>query len=481
MDILDLDLQSIQEVRSLISKAKKAQMEFSYYSQSEVDEIVRCMAELAYIKAEHLAEIAVLETGFGRYEDKIIKNKFASRRVYESIKSIKTVGIIREDKKEKIMEIATPVGIIAALVPSTNPTSTTIFKTLIALKSGNAIIFSPHPSAKNCIKETAELLRDIAEKLGAPEGLISCMGIPTIEGTAELMKLSSMVLATGGSAMVKAAYSSGTPALGVGPGNVPAFIERSADIPKAVKNIIYSKTFDNGTICASEQAIVTENCIKNLVKEELVRQGCHFVHGENMARLAQLIQKPTGGLNPKIVGQSAEKIASMASIDVPSGTKVLICEQSGVGIDYPFSLEKLSPILAFYSEDDWKKACERCIELLKYGGIGHSLVIHSNNEEVIKEFALKKPVSRILVNTPSSQGAIGATTNLFPSLTLGCGTIGGNATSDNIGPLNLINIRRVAYGVSEDKDIDIGNIEEVSIDNIVKLVIDRLYKEYKIS
>lgn len=474
MKIVDSDLMSIQEVRMLVQKAKEAQKEFSTFSQAEIDEIVRCMAEIAYSNAEHLADLAVKETGFGKYEDKVIKNQFASKKLYESIKDMKTIGIIKEDKEKKIIEIGTPVGVIAGLVPSTNPTSTAIFKILISVKSGNAIILSPHPSAKGCIMEATNIMKDVAEKLGAPEGLISCMTMPTAEGTAELMKLSSLILATGGSAMVKAAYSSGTPALGVGPGNVPAFIERSADIPLAVKRILDSKTFDNGTICASEQAIVTENCIKKEVQKELVRQGAYFVYGHDMEKLARLVVKPDGRLNPKIVGQPAEKIAAMAGITVPPGTRVIVCEQAGVGKDYPFSIEKLSPILAFYSEEDWHKACERCIELLKNGGLGHSLVIHSRDENVIREFALKKPVSRMLINTPSSQGAIGATTNLFPSLTLGCGAIGGSATSDNVGPMNLINIRRVAYGVLEAEDLQDNKKEDIDIDKIVKLVLERL-------
>lgn len=477
MEIVDGDLKSIQEVRTLVQKARIAQQEFASFDQAEINEIVRCIAEVSWSNAEYLADLAVKETGFGKYEDKVIKNRFASRKLYESIKDMKTIGVINEDKDRKIIEIGTPVGVIAGLVPSTNPTSTAIFKALIAVKSGNAIILSPHPSAKGCIMEAVNIMKDMAEKLGAPEGLISCMSFPTAEGTAELMRLSSLILATGGYAMVKAAYSSGTPALGVGPGNVPAFIERSADIPKAIKRILDSKTFDNGTICASEQAIVTEDCIKKDVKKELVRQGAHFVYGDDLEKLAQLIIKPNGGLNPRIVGQPAERIAAMAGIDVPKDTKVLVCEQAGVGRDYPFSIEKLSPILAFYSEEDWHKACERCIELLKHGGLGHSLVIHSRDESVIREFALKKPVSRMLINTPSSQGAIGATTNLLPSLTLGCGAAGGSATSDNVGPMNLINIRRVTYGVLEAEDLRGGKEDGLNIDNIVKLVLERLSKE----
>ncbi|HYE82878.1 MAG TPA: acetaldehyde dehydrogenase (acetylating) [Clostridia bacterium] len=484
MEVKDISLLSVQEARTLVDRARKAQQKFSQYSQEEVDEITRCTAEIAEREAERLARLAVDETGFGVYEHKIVKNRFASRIVYESIKDLRTVGIINEDKESRIMDIATPVGVIAALVPCTNPTSTAIFKTLIAIKSGNAIVFSPHPSALKCIMETVSVLRDIACKVGAPEDLISCMSVPTLEGTEELMKLSSIILATGGSAMVKAAYSSGVPALGVGPGNVPAFIERSADIPLAVKRILAGKTFDNGTICSSEQSVVTENCIKDAVRKELAEQGAYFVEGRDMELLAKLVQKPGGGLNSKIVGQSAVRLSEMAGIKVPYGTRALICEQAGVGKDYPFSMEKLSPILAFYSEENWQKACERCIELLKYGGMGHTLVIHSNNEKVIKEFALRKPVSRVLINTPSSLGAIGATTKLVPSLTLGCGTLGGSATSDNISVMHLINIRRAACGIKEAEELVPAQDEGLSgmnIDRITSLVLRRLKDLYKLS
>ena len=473
----ELIQQSIQEAGTLVDKARKAQAEFSQFSQEEVDEITRCTAEIAERESERLARMAVDETGFGVYEHKIVKNRFASRTVYESIKDIRTVGIINEDKERRILEIATPVGVIAALVPCTNPTSTVIFKTLIALKSGNAIVFSPHPSALGCILETVATLKEIAHKAGAPEDLISCMSVPTLEGTAELMRLSSLILATGGSAMVKAAYSSGVPALGVGPGNTPAFIERSADIPMAVKRILDGKTFDNGTICSSEQAVITEDCIKTEVKKELVRQGAYFVEGDDMKRLAALIQKPGGGLNPRIVGQPALKLAEMAGIKVNAGVRVLVCEQLGVGRDYPFSMEKLSTILAFYSEENWQRACERCIELLKYGGMGHTLSIHSNNEKVIREFALRKPVSRVLINTPASLGAIGASTSLVPSLTLGCGTLGGSATSDNVSVMHLINIRRAVYGTKEAEELIPQRPEmlsEADIERITGLVLERL-------
>ncbi|WP_083490391.1 acetaldehyde dehydrogenase (acetylating) [Caloramator mitchellensis] len=476
---MDRDLISIQEARDLVRRAKEAQFKLSNLSQKELDEIVRSMAEEAYQNSERLAKMAVEETGFGKYEDKIIKNKFASKIVFESIKEVKTVGILKNDDINKILEIGVPIGIIAALIPSTNPTSTTIYKALIAIKSGNAIVFSPHPAAARCILETAKILEKAAIKSGAPEGIIGCLQNPTLEATNELMKNKdvALILATGGSAMVRAAYSSGKPALGVGPGNVPAFIERTADIPLSVKRIIESKTFDNGTICASEQAIVTENCIKEKVKEELILQGGYFLDEEEARKVAKVLVNPCGGLNPRIVGQPAIKIAQMAGLEIPDNIKVLIKEEKGVGKEFPFSMEKLSPILAFYTEENWEKACEKCIEILNFGGLGHTLVIHSNNEEVIMEFALKKPVSRLLINTSASQGAIGATTNLQPALTLGCGSIGGSSTSDNIGPLHLINIRRIAYGIRETNEIfSNSNEDKVDLDYLKKLIINEINK-----
>ncbi|SHJ49418.1 acetaldehyde dehydrogenase [Geosporobacter subterraneus DSM 17957] len=476
----DRDLRSIQQARDLVLASKAAQRSFAEFDQVSIDRIVGAMAAAAEKASDRLAKMAAEETGFGRYEDKIIKNLFASKAVYEYIKDMKTIGIIREDKEEKIVEIGSPVGVIAAMIPSTNPTSTTIYKALIALKAGNGIVFSPHPAAVKCTMEAAALLHEAALQAGAPEGLIGCMDLPTMEGSRELMAHQdvALILATGGSALVKAAYSSGTPALGVGPGNVPAYIEGSADIPMAVKRIFESKTFDNGTICASEQAVITEKGIEERVREEIIKQGGYFLRGEEISRVAAVIQKPGGGLNSKIVGQSAKTIAAMAGISVPEETRVLLCEQKGVGKDYPFSMEKLSPILAFYVEEDWHRACERCIELLNYGGLGHSLVIHSNNEAIIREFALKKPVYRILVNTSSSHGAIGATTSLAPSLTLGCGTIGGSATSDNVSPMHLINKKRMVYGIREVEDLKskAKGLDERDLEYITRLVLEQLKK-----
>ena len=451
---LDKDLASIQEARDLVRKAKAAQAVLAEMDQQQVDRIVASMARPAEKAARPLAQMAVKDTGFGREEDKVVKNLFAARTVYGSIKDKKTIGVIHEDREKKMLEVAIPVGVVAGLVPSTNPTSTTIFKALISVKAGNALIVSPHPSALNCIGEAVRILNAAAVEAGAPDGLVTMMTIPTIGGTAELMKMSNMIIATGGSAMVKAAYSSGTPALGVGPGNVPAYIERTADIPNAVRRIIASKTFDYGTICASEQSVVTESCIRDEVIAQFKRQGGYFVSGEEQKKLEAIIRRPGAEtVNPRIVGRSARDIAALAGISVPGDTKVILCEQDGVGKNYPFSIEKLSPLLAFYTEPDWQHACERCLELLRYGGIGHSLSLHTNNPELVRTFVLKKPVSRLLVNTGSTQGGIGATTGISPSFTLGCGAVGGSATSDNVTVHHLYQIRRAAYGLIEPEDV----------------------------
>ncbi|WML55291.1 acetaldehyde dehydrogenase (acetylating) [Neobacillus sp. PS3-12] len=485
MEVWDKDLVSIQETRNLIAKAKKAQKQFSQFSQEQIDRVVKKMTEAAELAADSLAKQAHEETGFGKWQDKVVKNKFASTTVYNHMKEIKTVGILKDDHENRIMEVAVPVGIIAGLIPSTNPTSTTIYKALISLKAGNAIIFSPHPTAKNCILETVKVLTDAALGAGAPEGIIGCISNPTLQATNELMKHKdvSLILATGGEAMVKAAYSSGTLAIGVGPGNGLAFIEKSANIPLAVKRIIDSKTFDNGVICASEQSIVVETESKDQVITELKRQGAYFLSKEDSEKLGKWLLRSNGTMNPQIVGKSAKVIGELAGITIPEGTKILISEQNSVSKTNPYSREKLAPILAFYCEENWEKACERCMELLYNEGKGHTLIIHSNNEEIIKEFALKKPVSRMLVNTPGALGGIGGATNLVPALTLGCGAVGGSSTSDNIGPLNLINIRRVAYGLREIEDLrgtqsaaPVQEISETDVENVIRNLLQQLIR-----
>ena len=446
--MVDKDLLSIQEARALVRAARKAQPEFAQLSQERVDEVVKAVAEAAAAQAEVLANLAVEDTGFGRAQDKKIKNILASEKVYACIKDMKTIGVLHSDAATKVVEIAVPVGVIAGIVPSTNPTSTVIYKSLIALKSGNAIVFTPHPSARNCIAKTVEVIQGALRGCHVSPDLVSSISMPSIEGTNELMKISDLILATGGPGMVKAAYSSGTPALGVGAGNVPAYIERSADIEDAVSKIMSSKTFDNGTICASEQSIVTESCIADKVRATLEAQGGYFLTGEKLEKVKRVMERGNGSMNPAIVGRDALSIAHVAGIDVPAGTRLLISDEKGVGPKYPFSKEKLTALLGFYVVEDWHEACELCTALLHNGGVGHSLSIHSRNEEVIREFGLKKPVSRMLVNTPSTQGAVGISTGLFPSFTLGCGAVGGSATSDNVTPLNLMNVRRVAYDLN---------------------------------
>ncbi|MGE5702936.1 MAG: aldehyde dehydrogenase family protein, partial [Clostridia bacterium] len=382
--------------------------------------------------------------------DKTTKNLFAARDVYEAIKDMKTVGIIAKDEGKQVWEVAQPVGIIAGIVPSTNPTSTIIFKSLIALKARNAIVFSPHPTAARCCQETADIMRQAAEQAGAPPGLIHCINKPTLAATNELMrhKLTDLILATGGTPMVKAAYSSGKPAYGVGPGNVPVYIHPSANIPAAVRRIIQSKTFDNGTICASEQALVVDASIKRQVKSELISQGAYFLDDHEKQRVAAIILI-NGSLNAGLVGRSPEAIAELAGISIPQGTRVLIAEEELVGKAYPFSVEKLSPILAFYTVADWQEGCQRCMELLDLGGLGHTLGLHCEELSVIEAFALQKPASRIVVNSGTTFGGIGATTGIQPSMTLGCGSFGNNITTDNIGPQHLLNIKRVAFGIRE--------------------------------
>lgn len=443
---LDKDLLSIQEVRDLCRKAKEAQLEFKHYTQSQVDKIVNAMAVAAYDAREKLAKIAVDETGFGNVQDKITKNIFSSKYVYESIKDLRTVGIVNSYENGKIIEIAEPMGVVAALIPSTNPTSTMIYKALISVKTRNAIVASPHPAAVKCTLEATRILEEAAVREGAPRGLISCLSNPTMEGTNELMrdKNVAVILATGSSGMVKAAYSSGKPAYGVGPGNVPAFIERTANIKKAVADIFTGKTFDNGVLCSSEQAIVCDRPIREKVIEECKRNGGYFMNAEEKKMLEKILVVD-GRINPEIVGRSAPVIAQKAGFSVPPNTRVLICELNSVGKHEPLSMEKLSPILAFYTEEGWLNACHRCIEILEFGGLGHTLSIHSNDKDIIMKFALEKPTFRILVNTVAALGAVGYTTALSPSMTLGPGTIGGSIISENVTAKHLMNYKKLAF------------------------------------
>jgi acetaldehyde dehydrogenase (acetylating) len=447
MPLKDKDLFSVQQARSLASRAREAQQVLAGFSQEQVDRIVAAMAAGARDEAERLARLAHEETGFGNVKDKTLKNLFCAVDVHASIRDMRTVGILREDPARRVVEIAEPMGVVAAVIPSTNPTSTAIYKALISVKARNACVMSPHPAAERCILEAMKAMHAPAVAAGLPADALASMTAVTLEGTQELMRHrdTGVILATGGVGLVRAAYSSGRPAYGVGPGNVPAYIERSADVPKAVRDVIAGKTFDNGTLCSSEQSIVCDEVIKDQVVAEVKANGGYFLAETEIAAVSRVVVTPQRLANPEIVGKPATFIAEKAGLRVPPETRVLVAPLAGVGRDYPLSCEKLSPVLAFYVVKDWHEGCERCLQLLRFGGTGHTLGIHSRDDAVIREFALKKPVYRIVVNTQTAMGATGYTTGLAPSMSLGCGAYAGNITSDNITPLHLINIKRLAY------------------------------------
>ena len=444
----DKDLSARQEARILAKQAATAQETLGKMSQTQLDAIVQAVADAFETQAEPLAEQAVRETGFGNAGDKTVKNRFASRHVWEAIRSMKTVGVLMEDPVEKLWEVGVPVGVIAAIVPSTNPTSTVCYKAMIALKAGNAIVFSPHPKALKCTLAAARIVAEAAERAGAPKGSVGCLTIPSLDGCRELMGAEQvrLILATGGPAMVKAAYSSGKPAIGVGAGNGPAYIHRSANVERAVSCILRSKDFDHGTVCASEQSIIVEKSMEQAVRQEAKKQGFYFMSTDEAGRLAKLLFRPTGALNPDIVGRPAAKLAEMAGFPVPAGTRILVAREQEAGPTRPYSMEKLCPVLAFFVMDSEDAVLDKVVEVLSHEGSGHTFAIHAEDETVIRKFALRVPVSRFLVNTPAALGGIGATTGLFPALTLGCGAVGGSSSSNNISPLDLINIRRVAWG-----------------------------------
>lgn len=443
----DKDLAARQEARLLCRQAEQAQKLLFGMNQQALDRIVEGIAREFSAAAVELAELACRETGFGNPEDKITKNRFASLTVAQRIRDMKTVGVLKESEAEKLWEVGVPVGVIAAIVPSTNPTSTVCYKALIALKSGNAIVFSPHPKAVECTLRAARIVAAAAEKAGAPAGCVSCLSLASMAGCQELMAAEQvkLILATGGPGMVRAAYSSGKPAIGVGAGNGPAYIHHSADIPKALARIARSKSFDYGTVCASEQSIIVEKRSEQAVREEAARQGFYFMDTQEAGQLAKLLFRPNGSLNPEIVGKPAPKLSEMAGFSVPGGTKILVAREQEAGPTRPYSMEKLCPVLAFFVMDSEDAVLEKAIEVLTHEGSGHTFALHAEDREVVKKFALKIPVSRFLVNTPAALGGIGATTGLFPALTLGCGAVGGSSSSNNIGPMDLINIRRVAW------------------------------------
>jgi acetaldehyde dehydrogenase (acetylating) len=443
----DRDLASISEARILARAARQAQSALAELSQQQIDAIVTAMADAVTLHAEALARLAVEETGYGVVADKVQKNLFASRQVYEFIKPIKTVGVVNRDEARRIVEIAEPFGVVAAVVPSTNPTSTAIYKILISIKARCAIVISPHPAAARCITRVAEIMAEAAARAGAPAGSIGWMKTVTLEGTQELMKVRevAVILATGGMGLVRAAYSAGKPAYGVGPGNAPCYIERTADLRKAVSDIVIGKTFDNGVLCSSPNSVVVDESVAEEVRREFVAQGAHFLDAAEQDALAKALVTPQRLPNPALVGKPAIYIAGQVGLKVPDGTRVLIAPLTGVGRDFPLSIEKLCPVLSYYVVKDWREGCERCIEILRYGGMGHTMSIHSKNEDVILQFGLRKPAYRICVNTPTTHGSIGLTTGLDPAMTLGCGGWGGNITSDNISPKHLLNLKRLAY------------------------------------
>jgi acetaldehyde dehydrogenase (acetylating) len=450
LDLRDRDLISLQQARDLVARAAVAQRCFAAFSQEQVDAVVEACASAAADSAEDLARRAVEETGFGNVADKTTKNLLASTRVAQAIRGMRTVGILREDADRGIVEVASPVGVVAAVVPSTNPTSTAIYKTLISLKAQNAIVLSPHPSAIRAICETAAVLSRAATAAGAPDDLIGCMQETTFAGTRELMshRQTGVILATGGTGLVRAAYGSGKPAYGVGPGNVPSFIERSADVGKAVADIFAGKTFDYGTICSSEQAMVVDESLSEAALEECRKQGAYFLSAGEIEKVGTLVFLPgSNAANTAIVGRPATLIAERAGINVPPETRVLIArlQPSQVGREFPLSAEKLSPILAFYSVADLEAGIALCRRLLEFGGMGHTCSIHSRDDAAIRRFGQSMPAFRVCVNTSAVHGSIGYSTNLFPAMTLGCGAPGGNITSDNIGPQHLMNVKRIAW------------------------------------
>ena len=468
---MDKDLAARQEARLLCRQSEKAQKILRTFSQEQLDKIVEAVASAFSASGRELAEMAVRETGFGNVNDKMAKNRFASERVAEAVRGMRYMGILKEDAQEKIWEIGVPVGVIGAIVPSTNPTSTVCYKAIIALKSGNTIVFSPHPKALACTLKAVEIVAGAAEKAGAPAGSVSCLTMGSMAGCQELMSAPEvrLILATGGPAMVKAAYSSGKPAIGVGAGNGPAYIHRSADVKAALNMIRKSKTFDNGTVCASEQSIIVEKDMEEAVCREAKALGFYFMSEAEANALAKLLFKGNGALSPDVVGKEAEKLAKMAGFSVPNGTKVLMAREEEAGPTRPYSMEKLCPVLAFYVMESEDAVLRKVQQVLDHEGAGHTFAIHCQERAVIEKFALQVPVSRFLVNAPAALGGIGAATGLFPALTLGCGAVGGSSSSNNISPRDLINIRRVAWGQEKENQVD-GDLVEL----LARKILERL-------
>jgi len=442
-------LASIEEVRAKVEQTYLAWTRYRHFSQEQVDAVVEAVSGAARTHAARLAEMAVAETGYGNARDKLAKNMLAAETLPQRMRSMHTLGVLNEDREQGIVEIGEPMGVIAAILPTTNPTSTAIYKTLIALKSGNGIVLSPHPRARACTCETAALLAAAAEQAGAPEGIVGCIGGSTIESTTELMRhrRTAVILSTGGSGIVRAAYSSGKPAFGVGPGNVPVLVDVSADIGHALENIIRGKTFDYGTLCSSEQTVVAERSLRDRMLAEFRARKAHLCDAGQTAALERLLFTKDFAICPDCVGQPASKMARMAGFTVPDDTPVLLVELGGIGKEHPLSAEKLTTVLGLYFVEHFDAALAACEAVLHFGGLGHTCGIYSSDDQRTREYARRMPAFRVVANSPTSLGSTGATTNLFPAMTLGCGAVAGNSTSDNVGPLHLVNIKRLDYGV----------------------------------
>jgi len=441
----DTDLAAQQEARDAVEAAHRAFSIVANMGQTEIDTICQAMSSAALREAGRLGQMAYEETGFGKPDDKREKNRFAAEDVWNYFKGLKTVGVISDS--EGIVEIASPRGVVAAIIPSTNPTSTAIFKIIIAIKSRNTIVLSPHPSAAKCIAETARIMTEAGVANGLPVDAIKCLTLSTIEGTEALMKHrnTAVILATGGTGLVRAAYSSGKPAFGVGPGNVPVFIEASANVEKAVNDILTSTCFDNGTICASEQSVVVDQSVATQVRDQFNKQGGHFLNAADAETVGKLLVTPQRTLNPAIVGKSAAHIANLAGISIPDGTRCLLADCAGVGRNFPWSIEKLSPTLGFFVVKGVEEGANRCLEILRFGGMGHTAGMHTQDRAAAIRYGELMPAARVIINSPTTHGAIGFSTDLTPSMTLGCGSWGGNVTSDNVSPIHLIDVKRVAF------------------------------------
>ncbi len=486
----DKDLISIQEARRLTESSAAAQEKFIEFSQGQVDSICKAMADAAFADAERLGRMACEETGYGVAQHKTLKNQLASRGVWKSIQAVQTVGVLRQDQERGVVEIGWPMGVVAALSPSTNPTSTVIHNTLIAVKARNGIVHAPHPFSRRCAAEAARVMEQAGQKAGMPSGLVGCMTAVSLPGTQELMRheKTAVILATGGSDMVRAAHSMGKPAYGVGPGNVPCYVDRSADVKAAAALIVSSKAFDSSVICATEQAVVADRPIAAALRAEMQRLGAFFVDSAQAQALGRVLFFANGAINPRSVGQRPQALARMAGIRIPEESRILVAALDRVGAEEPLSREKLTTVLGWYEVDGWQAGCERCLEMIHFGGRGHSLVIHAADEKVIMAFGLKKPVFRVLVNTMGTLGSVGVTTGLMPGLTLGSGGIGGAITGDNITAAHLLNIKRLAYPVApppaqalitpyERPQAEAGELDPDELKSIVKLVIEELSRE----